>query len=288
MMTNKKVWLITGAGRGMGLDIAKAALAAGHAVVATGGNTDRVKQAVDEHDDLLVVALDVTSANSAEAATRATVERFGRIDVLVNNAGNFYAGYFEEFTPEQIDAQLAVSLLGPMNVTRAVLPVMRKQRSGHVVTITSTAGIVGGETPSTYAASKFGAEGWMEALTPEVAAFGIKTTLVEPGFFRSELLEPASTTWAGLSSDDCAERNAAIRPWWEGLNGQQQGDPAKLAAALVQIIDQEEPPVRWVAGADAVAAVQQKAHHLLAQVEAHRDLSTSLAHDAAAGEHASV
>jgi NAD(P)-dependent dehydrogenase (short-subunit alcohol dehydrogenase family) len=276
-MTDKKVWLITGAGRGMGVDIAKAALAAGHAVVATGRNTHTVEQAVGDHDDLLVVALDVTDPASAEAATSAAVERFGHIDVLVNNAGNFYAGYFEEFTPEQVDAQLAVTLLGPMNVTRAVLPVMRKQRSGHIVTITSTAGIVGGETASTYAAAKFGAEGWMESLAPEVARFGIKTTLVEPGFFRTELLEPASTTWAELEIDDYAERNAGIRAFWESMNGKQEGDPAKLAAALAQIVDQDEPPVRWVAGADAVAGVEQKARDLLAQVEAHRDISTALA-----------
>jgi NAD(P)-dependent dehydrogenase (short-subunit alcohol dehydrogenase family) len=281
-MTDKKVWLVTGAGRGMGVDIAKAALAADHAVVATGRNTDTVTQVLGEHDDLLVAALDVTSPSSAEAATRAAVERFGRIDVLVNNAGNFYAGFFEEFTPEQIDAQLAANLLGPMNVTRAVLPVMRRQRSGYVVTISSTAGVVGGETASTYAASKFGAEGWMEALTPEIAPLGIKTTIVEPGFFRTELLEPASTTWAELSIDDYAERNAAIRPAWEAMNGQQEGDPAKLAAALVQIVDQEDPPLRWVAGADAVAIVERKARDLLAQVDAHRDLSTSLAHDAVA------
>ena len=276
-MTDRKVWLVTGAGRGMGVDIARAALAAGHAVVATGRNTDSAKQALGEHADLLVAELDVTSTASAEAATNAAVDRFGRIDVLVNNAGNFYAGYFEELTPEQVDAQLAVTLLGPMNVTRAVLPVMRKQRSGHLVTITSTAGIVGGETASGYAAAKFGAEGWMEALAPEVAPFGIKTTLVEPGFFRTELLEPASTTWAELEIDDYAERNAAIRPFWESMNGKQEGDPAKLAAALVQIVDRDDPPVRWVAGADAVAAVEQKAHDLLAQVDAYRDISTSLA-----------
>ena len=157
-MADKKVWLITGAGRGMGVDIAKAALAAGHPVVATGRNTNTVKQALGEHADLLVAGLDVTSPASAEAATNAALQRFGRIDVLVNNAGNFYAGYFEELTPEQVDAQLAVTLLGPMNVTRALLPVMRKQRSGHIVTITSTAGIVGGETTYSYAAAKFGAE----------------------------------------------------------------------------------------------------------------------------------
>jgi len=164
-----------------------------------------------------------------------------------------------------------------MNVTRAVLPVMREQRSGNVVTITSTAGIVGGETTSAYAAAKFGTEGWMESLAPEVEPFGIKTTLVEPGFFRTELLKPASTTFAELSIDDYATRRAANRAWWESMNGKQEGDPAKLAAALVQIVDQDNPPVRWVAGADAVAAVEQKARHLLAQVDAHRDISTSLA-----------
>src|SRR3954468_8622365 len=201
-MTDTKGWLVTRAGRGMGVGIVQAALAPGYAVVATGRNTERVAQAIGEHDDLLVVELDVTSPASAETATTAALERFGRIDVLVNNAGNFYAGYFEEFTPEQIDAQLAATLLGPMNVTRAVLPAMRRQRSGHIVTITSTAGIVAGETVSAYAAAKFGAEGWMESLTPEVAPFGIKATVVEPGFFRTELLEPASTTWAEASIDD--------------------------------------------------------------------------------------
>src|SRR5213595_3954628 len=207
----KKVWFITGAGRGMGVDFAKAALAAGHTVVATGRDSNAVAKAVGRSDNLLVVTLDVTSRTDAEAAVNAAVNRFGRIDVLVNNAGNFYAGYFEELTPAQIDAQLAATLLGPMNVTRVVLPVMRKQRSGHIVTITSTAGIVGGETTSSYAAAKFGAEGWMESLAPEVAPFGIKTTLVEPGFFRTELLEPASTTFAELSIDDYAARKLGER-----------------------------------------------------------------------------
>src|SRR5204863_8069288 len=170
-------WLVTGAGRGMGVDLAKAGLAAGHAVVATGRNTDTVKKALGEHDDLLTAEPDVTSPASAETAVAAAVERFGRIDVLVNNAGNFSAGYFEELTPEQVDSPLAVTLFGPMNVTRAVLPVMRKQRSGHIVTITSTAGIVGGETVSSYAAAKLGAEGRMESPGPEVAPAGIQSTL---------------------------------------------------------------------------------------------------------------
>ena len=252
-MTDKKVWFITGAGRGMGVDIAQAALAAGHAVVATGRNTEAVADAVGEADDLLVVELDITSLASAEAAVQAAVDRFGRIDVLVNNAGNFYAGFFEELTPEQSSAQLTTNLVGPMNVTRAVLPVMRKQRSGHVVTISSTAGIVGQEFCSAYAASKFGLEGWMESLRFEVEPFGIHTTIVEPGFFRTELLTKESTAYADLSIDDYAERTAQTRPAWEAMSGKQTNDPAKLAKALVTVVDQEQPPLRWVAGADAVA-----------------------------------
>ena len=163
-MTNKKVWFITGTSRGMGVDFAKAALAAGNAVVATGRNMNAVAKAIGESDDLLVVKLDVTSLGDAEAAARAAVDRFGRIDVLVNNAANFYGGYFEELTPEQIERQLATSLIGPMNVTRAVLPVMRKQCSGHIIAISSGAGLMGFEFNSAYCAAKFGLEGWMEAL----------------------------------------------------------------------------------------------------------------------------
>ncbi len=278
-MPDKKVWFVTGAGRGMGVAIAQAALGAGYAVVATGRNPDAVTDAVREADDLLVVELDVTSLASAEAAVQGAVERFGRIDVLVNNAGNFYAGFFEELSPDQMERQLTTSLVGPMNVARAVLPVMRKQRSGNIVAMSSTAGIVGQEFCSAYAASKFGLEGWMESLRFEVEPFGIRTTIVEPGFFRTTLLEKESTTYAELSIDDYAERTAQTRPAWEAMSGKQGGDPAKLARALVTILDEEPPPLRWVAGADAVATVEQKANELLAQVGAYRDLSSSLAID---------
>jgi NAD(P)-dependent dehydrogenase (short-subunit alcohol dehydrogenase family) len=278
-MADKRVWFITGSGRGMGVDFAQAALAAGHAVVATGRDTETVADAVGDADDLLVAELDITSPASAEAAVRAAADRFGRIDVLVNNAGNFYAGFFEELTPEQIDRSLTTNLVGPMNVTRAVLPVMREQRSGNVVAITSTAGIVGQEFCSAYAASKFGVEGWMESLRFEVEPFGIRTTIVEPGFFRTELLTNESTAYAELSIDDYAERTAQTRPAWEAMSGKQGGDPAKLAKALVTVVDQGQPPLRWVAGADAVATVEQKATELLAQVDAYRDLSSSLAVD---------
>jgi NAD(P)-dependent dehydrogenase (short-subunit alcohol dehydrogenase family) len=193
---NKKVWLITGAGRGMGLDITKAALAAGYTVVATGRNTDRVAKAIGKLENLLVVQLDVTKPADAEASVKAAVDRFGRIDVLVNNAASFYAGFFEELTPEEMNMQLQTSLIGPMNVTRVVLPVMRKQRSGHIISISSTAGLTSFDFCSAYSASKFGLEGWMQALGVEVQPFGIQTTIVNPGFFRTELLTEESTNYA--------------------------------------------------------------------------------------------
>jgi NAD(P)-dependent dehydrogenase (short-subunit alcohol dehydrogenase family) len=278
-MTDKKVWLVTGAGRGMGVDIAKAALAAGHAVVATGRNPQRLSAALRAHEDLLAVKLDVTDPVDAQAAVTAAVERFGRIDVLVNNAGNFYAGFFEEITPQDFRAQVETTLFGPMHVTRAVLPVLRAQRSGLVVAISSTAGIVGQEFCTAYAAAKFGIEGWIESLTPEVAPFGIHTMLVEPGFFRTELLTPASTNYAQPSIEDYAERTTQTVAAWNAMNGQQGGDPAKLANVLVQLASQDEPPRRFVAGADAIATVEQKAKDLLAQADAYRELSSHLAHD---------
>jgi NAD(P)-dependent dehydrogenase (short-subunit alcohol dehydrogenase family) len=278
-MPDEKVWFITGAGRGMGVDIAKAALAAGNAVVATARNTDTVTAVLGQTDLILAARLDVTDPVGAEAAVQAAVDRFGRIDVLVNNAGNFYAGFFEEISPEDFRAQVETTLFGPMNVTRAVLPVMRAQRSGLVVAISSTAGILGQEFCTAYAASKFGVEGWIESLTPEVAPFGIRTMLVEPGFFRTELLTPESTTYAEPSIDDYAERTEQTVAAWNGMNGQQAGDPAKLAAALLTVTHQENPPRRWVAGADAVATVEQKAQTLLVQVDAYRELSSHLAHD---------
>lgn len=278
----KKVWFITGAGRGMGVDITRAALAAGNAVVATGRNTDVVSKAVGQADDLLIVKLDITSPADAQAAVQAAIERFGRIDVLINNAASFQAGFFEEVSPEQFRAQIEVNFFGALNVTRAVLPVMRQQHSGQVVTISSTAGVVAGEFTSAYAASKFALEGWMEALSPEVAPYGITTTIVEPGFFRTKLLEKESTILPALSISDYADRTRQILPIWEEMNGKQAGDPAKLARALVTLLDLPEPPLRWVAGADAVRAVSEKADLLRQQAGAFLELSTTLDHEPAA------
>jgi len=277
--SDKKVWFITGAARGMGVDFAKAALAAGHTVVATGRDPDAVVKAVGRSGNVLVLKLDVTNRADAVAAAQAAVDRFGRIDVLVNNAGNFFAGYFEDLTPEQIERQLGTLLIGPMNVTRAVLPVMRKQRSGHIISISSTAGLVGFAFCSAYAAAKFGLEGWMESLEQEVAPFGITTTIVNPGFFRTELLEPASVTYAQPSIEDYADRTAEQLKWWQAQSGRQGGDPAKLARALVAIAGEEPPPRRFIAGADAIALAEQHVADLQAQIDAYRALSTSLALD---------
>jgi NAD(P)-dependent dehydrogenase (short-subunit alcohol dehydrogenase family) len=279
-MTEKQVWLVTGAGRGLGVDIARAALAAGHAVVATARKPESVTQALGEHDDLLAVALDVTDTDAAQAAVHTAVERFGRLDVLVNNAGNFKAGFFEEMSPEDWRSQIETTLFGPVNVTRAALPQLRAQRSGLVVTISSTAGIASeADFLTAYAASKFGVEGFMEGLASEIAPFGIRTMLVEPGFFRTELLTPQSTQFSEPSIEDYAERTRATVEGWRSMDGKQSGDPAKLAEALVQVIALEEPPGRFAAGADAVETFERKAQTLLDQANAHRELSSNLAHD---------
>jgi NAD(P)-dependent dehydrogenase (short-subunit alcohol dehydrogenase family) len=278
-MTDRKTWFITGAGRGMGVEFAEAALAAGQNVVATGRNPDAVADAVGEADSLLVVKLDVTSTHDAEAAVQAAVERFGRIDVLVNNAASFEAGFFEELAPEQVERQIAVSLIGPMNVTRAALPVMRAQRSGHVVAISSLAGLAGAAYTSAYVASKFGLDGWMESLAAEVEPFGIHTTVVNPGFFRTTLLTQESTNYAEPSIEDYAERSADMREFFEDMNGKQGGDPAKLAQALLAIVEQEQPPFRFVAGADAMEQAEAKLAERQEQIDAYRDLSLSLGLD---------
>jgi len=276
-MPSAKVWFITGAGRGMGADFARAVLAAGHQLVATGRDAERLKTVLGPSDDLLAVKLDVTRRDDAEAALQAAVDRFGCIDVLVNNAASFEAGFFEELTPEQMDRQLATSLIGPMNVTRAVLPVMRRQRAGHIISISSSAGLAGGaDFMSAYAASKFGLEGWMEALRVEVAPFGIHTTVVNPGFFRTELLTEQSTNYADPSLADYDERRAPLLAYWKAQNGRQSGDPAKLARALLTIASQEPPPRRFIAGADAIGTAEQKIAALREDIEYDRELSTSL------------
>jgi len=279
MTDQKKVWFITGAARGMGLEFARAVLAAGDSLVASGRDTDRLSKALGSSSNLLTVRLDVTRPVEAEAAVKAAVDRLGRIDVLINNAASFFAGYFEELTPEQMNVQLQTSLVGPMNVTRAVLPVMRKQRSGHIIAMSSSAGLSGFEFGTAYAASKFGLEGFMESLGPEVAPFGIHTTIVNPGFFRTELLTEESTSYATGSISDYAARRDPLVAYWKSMNGKQTGDPAKLARAIITIASQSPPPRRFIAGADAIGGAEQKIAALQEDIESNRTLSTSLSFD---------
>ena len=280
-MTQPKTFLITGTSRGMGVDIARAALDAGHRVVATGRDPERVRAAVGTHDTLLAVALDVTDERSVEAAVRAAIDRFGGIDVLVNNAGSFQAGFFEEVSAAQFRAQMETNFFGALAVTRAVLPLMRRQRSGHVVSISSTAGIVAGAGGSAYAASKFALEGWMEALHGELAPLGVHATVVEPGFFRTDLLaEGTSTVWGDVDVPDYAAASAEAKRFFRGMEGQQSGDPAKLARALLAVTEMPEPPLRFVAGADSVAGVVRKGEQLVEQARAYPELSEHLDLDA--------
>jgi NAD(P)-dependent dehydrogenase (short-subunit alcohol dehydrogenase family) len=279
-----KVWFVTGAGRGLGVDIVRKALEAGHSVVATGRDPDKVLEAIGAHEKLLTVALDITNSEAAVTAALAAVDRFGHIDVLVNNAGNFYAGYFENITPEHFRAQMETNFFGPLNVTRAILPIMRAQRAGQVITVTSLAGLIGQEFVAAYAASKFALEGWMECLRFDVAPFGIKTMSVEPGFFRTELLvEGASTIWPKLPIEDYAERTAQTVRAWSSMNGLQGGDPAKLAGAIVRLSDSKELPLRFVGGADAMDAVEANLRKLQGEIDAQRALSSSLAIESARG-----
>ncbi|WP_339296797.1 SDR family NAD(P)-dependent oxidoreductase [Paenibacillus sp. FSL R5-0623] len=278
-MDKTKVWFITGASRGMGTTIAKAALTAGHKVVATGRNPDAVVRAIGESENVMVVSLDVCEPADAHSAVKAAIERFGEIDVLVNNAAHFCGGYFEELTPDQIEHQLQVAVVGSMHVTRAILPVMRNQRSGHVISISSGAGLSGFEFNSAYSAAKFALEGWMEALAPEVVPFGIHTTIVNPGFFRTEFLTDASSTFAKSSIEDYDDQRAGHMKFFKNQNGQQAGDPKKLANALLKITNEVQPPRRFIAGADAIDIAEQKIANLQTEINAYRDLSKSMAYD---------
>lgn len=279
-MADKNVWLVTGASRGLGIDVARAALAAGHSVVATGRDAAKVEAAVGTHDNLLALALDITDQAAAEAAVKNTLDRFGRIDVLVNNAGNFYAGFFETISDAQFRAQMDTNFFGQLNVTRAVLPTLRKQRSGQIITVTSTAGFVGGVFQSAYAASKHALEGWMESLTPELSQFGISAMAVEPGFFRTDLLVAgASTISPEIDIDDYADATAQTLAAFAGMNGTQPGDPAKLGQAIVTLSDGSTLPARFIAGADAAQMIEQKQADVQRQINANRTLSESLSHD---------
>ncbi len=273
-----QVWLITGANRGLGAAIARAALDAGHIVVAAARNPDSIKSTLDAGEDRLrSIAIDVTEPLSTVDAAAFAVSAFGRIDVLVNNAGYGQLGAFEELDPEAIKRQFDTNVFGLMNLTRAVLPTMRQQRSGRIFNISSTAGYKGGDRYSIYAASKFAVEGFSESLSEELAEFGIFVTAVEPGYFRTDFLDDSSVAHGSVSIADYAASSAARRAMIEAYNHVQSGAPAKLGRALVTLAAEANPPRHFPVGADAIEMIEQKNMAVGADVERFRDLSIATA-----------
>jgi NAD(P)-dependent dehydrogenase (short-subunit alcohol dehydrogenase family) len=272
--TSSRVWFVTGASRGLGAAIVRTLLDAGERVVATARKRDALAAAFGaDSDALLSLSLDVTDPAAVQTAVASALEYFGRIDVLVNNAGYGDLSLFEESTVEDVRAQYDTNVFGLMHVTRAVLPGMRAQRSGRIFNVSSVGGIVGGASGSLYCASKFAVEGFTESLAQEIAPFGIHATIVEPGFFRTDFLEATSVKHGSNPIADYAETSAALKSFYDSRSRNQAGDPAKLARALITLADAPQPPVRWCAGTDALGMVQAKINGLQAELDAWRDLS---------------
>ena len=276
MTITTRTWFITGATRGLGVAIARAALDAGDNIVVTGRQRDAlIANFGEDSDRVLSLALDVSDLTAAQPAVDAALARFGRIDVLVNNAGYGDLSIFEESTPADVQAQYATNVFGLMQVTRAVLPSMRANRSGRIFNVSSIGGIVGGESGTLYCASKFAVEGFSESLAQEVARFGVQVTIVEPGFFRTDFLEPTSVKHGSVPIADYAEASAALKTFYDGRSKNQAGDPAKLGQALVTLVNAPQQPTRWAAGSDGRKMVQMKIDSLQSELNAWRDLTLS-------------
>lgn len=272
--STSRTWFITGASRGLGAALVRSVLDAGDRVVATARNRDSlVRTFGPDSDRLLSLALDVTDAAAAQTAVDAALAAFGQIDVLVNNAGYGNLSLFEESTAAEVQAQYDTNVFGLMHVTRAVLPVMRARRAGRIFNISSVGGIVGGPSGTLYCASKFAVEGFTESLAAEVRDFGIHVTVVEPGFFRTDFLEPTSVRHGSQPIADYAAVSQALKTFYDSRSRNQAGDPAKLGLALIALADADQPPVRWAAGTDAVGMVEGKIASLQAELDAWRALS---------------
>ena len=271
----KRVWFITGASRGLGALIAQAALAGGNAVVAAGRNVDAIAERLGESPALLPVALDVTSEAQAKAAVDAAVEKFGRIDVLVNNAGFGLLAAVEESSDADVRRMYDTNVFGLLNVTRAVLPVMRKQRSGHVVNMSSIGGYRAAAGFGVYSSTKFAVEGITEALHAELKPLGIHATVVEPGYFRTDFLDASSLVVGKNIIDDYDETSGKVRRFAVGMYHNQPGDPEKLATALVTLADAQTPPLRLPLGTDTLKAIAEKNAFVTAETETWKAVSQS-------------
>ncbi|WP_024443356.1 MULTISPECIES: oxidoreductase [unclassified Mycobacterium] len=277
------VWFITGASRGFGLQIARDLLDRGHQVVATARDAATVTEALGENDNVLAVALDVTDETQARQAVQAAVDRFGRIDVLINNAGRGLLGAVEEATDAEVRAVYETNVFGLLTVTRAVTPVLRAQRSGTIVNISSVGGFVSSPGWGVYASTKFAVEALSEALHAELQPLGIHAMVVEPGYFRTDFLDSSSLQIQQNTIDDYAEGPAGkMRTTAADRNHDQPGDPVKAAAAIIDVVESERPPVRLLLGNDTIAAVEGKLAHVQAELAQWRDVSSSTDFDDAA------
>jgi len=277
-----KVWFITGAGRGIGAHLAHAALAAGDKVVAAARSLAQLNTTFADADParIALIELDVADAAQAPAAIQAAVARFGRIDVLVNNAAYGLLGNFEELSSEEIDQQFGVNVFGVMHVLRAALPVLRGQRGGHVINISSIAGRTGFDGAAVYCATKYAIEGLSSSLALELGKFGIHVTSVEPGFFRTDFLDQSSVRYASQLIDDYAA-HGSVENAYGAYHGKQPGDPAKLATVIVQLAGMDNPPRHFLAGSDALAMAHAEVDARLSEMHGMAELSRSTDHAAA-------
>jgi hypothetical protein len=271
----ERIWFITGASRGLGLEIARAALARGDAVVAAARDPEAVARALGTHDRLLPVALDVVDRAQAQAAVAAALAKFGRIDVLVNNAGRGLLGAVEEVSPDEVHSVFAVNVDGLLAVTQAVLPAMRARRSGSIVNLSSVGGFAAWPGWGVYCATKFAVEGLSEAMHAELQPLGIHVTIVEPGTFRTDFLDSSSLQRAKSVIDDYAATSGATRQWAQTTNHAQLGDPDKAAAAIVEAVTSVRPPLRLQLGSDCIARVQEKLASVASELDVWRDLALS-------------
>lgn len=272
---NNKIWFVTGASRGLGLEIVRTVLKAGNKVVATARNPKTIEEALGKSENLLALKLDVTKQSEATNAIAKAKDHFGRVDVLVNNAGYGQLDWFENISDTQIRQQFETNVFGVMNVTRAVLPIMRTQGSGNIFTVSSVSGLFSVAGATIYASSKFAVEGFMEGLTQELKPFGIHCTLIEPGFFKTDFLDSSSLKYGDKSLPEYAETVAKFKAWHDNMNHKQVGDPAKLGEVLMQLSEMQEPPVRFAAGSDAANVVIEKANDLKTNAEKYQTLSSS-------------
>jgi len=270
-----KVWFVTGSSRGLGLQIVGTLLEAGENVVATARRESAIVDVLGKRENLVPLPLDVTDESAAVAAVQGAIARFGRIDVLVNNAGYGHFGPFEEATAVEADNQFRVNLFGAMNVTRAVLPAMRSRRSGRIFNITSVAGITGFPMCSLYCGSKFAMEGWSESLAMELKPLGIQVTAVAPGFFRTEFLAAESVHYIEPRNPEYMDGMRATRNWLDEQHQKQIGDPVRLARVLMRLADQEVQPPHLLAGSDALQRMEARTKRDTDALEEWRHFSES-------------